>query len=74
MDVANASMYDGSSSVPEAAMMADQVNAELAEKKIIGGLPLGRFYPELKSAMLLCPTEMNKREDMDTFAAILGSH
>jgi glycine dehydrogenase subunit 1 len=50
----------------------DQVNAELAEKKIIGGLPLERFYPELKDSMLLCATEMNKREDMDTVAAVLG--
>jgi glycine dehydrogenase subunit 1 len=52
----------------------DQVNAELAEKKIIGGLPLARFYPELKGSMLLCATEMNKREDMDTVAAVLGKH
>jgi glycine dehydrogenase subunit 1 len=52
----------------------DQVNAELAEKKIIGGLPLGRFYPELKGSMLLCATEMNKREDMDTVASVLGAH
>lgn len=47
----------------------DQVNAVLAEKKIIGGLSLGRFYPELKDSMLLCVTEMNKREDMDALAA-----
>jgi len=49
-----------------------QVNAALAEKKIIGGLPLGRFYPELKGAMLLCATEMSKRDDMDTVAAELA--
>jgi glycine dehydrogenase subunit 1 len=49
-----------------------QVNAELAEQKIIGGLPLERFYPELKGAMLLCATEMSKREDMDTVASVLG--
>ncbi len=30
-------------------------------KKIIGGLPLGRFYPELADAMLLCATEMSRR-------------
>jgi glycine dehydrogenase subunit 1 len=52
----------------------DQVNAELAEKKIIGGLPLERFYPELNGTMLVCATEMSKREDMDTFAAVLGRH
>jgi glycine dehydrogenase subunit 1 len=51
----------------------DEINAELAAKKIIGGLPLGRFYHELKGSMLLCATEMNKREDMDTVAAVLGN-
>jgi glycine dehydrogenase subunit 1 len=50
---------------PEAA------NKALLKKKIIGGLPLGRFYPELADSMLLCATEMSKREDMDTLAAAL---
>jgi glycine dehydrogenase subunit 1 len=49
-----------------------QINTALAEKKIIGGLPLGRFYPELKGALLLCATEMSKREDMDAVAAALA--
>jgi glycine dehydrogenase subunit 1 len=43
----------------------DKVNAKLLDKKIIGGLPLGKFYPELKDCMLLCATEMNKREQID---------
>ncbi|MGA2741557.1 MAG: glycine dehydrogenase, partial [Bryobacteraceae bacterium] len=46
----------------------EQINAALLEEKIIGGLPLGRFYPELSDAMLLCATEMSHREDMDTAA------
>ncbi len=46
----------------------EQINAALLEQKIIGGLPLGRFYPELKDCMLLCATEMNKRQDMDAVA------
>ena len=50
-----------------------QVNAELAKKKIIGGLPLERFFPELKDSILLCATEMSKREDMDTVASVLGA-
>ena len=50
----------------------EQINAALAEQKIIGGLPLGRFYPELKDCMLLCATEMNRRKDMDTVAAAFG--
>jgi len=47
----------------------EQINGELLEKKIVGGLPLGRFYPELKDSMLLCATEMSRRQDMDTVAA-----
>ena len=43
----------------------EAVNAKLLEKKIIGGLALGRFYPELKDSLLLCATEMNKRAALD---------
>ena len=46
----------------------EQINSELLGQNIIGGLPLGRFYPELKHSMLLCATEMNKRADMDAVA------
>jgi glycine dehydrogenase subunit 1 len=44
----------------------EAINAELLEKKVIGGLPLGDFYPELKDCVLLCATEMSKRQHMDT--------
>jgi glycine dehydrogenase subunit 1 len=43
----------------------DKINRTLEAKKVIGGLPIERFYPELKDTMLLCCTEMSKREDMD---------
>jgi glycine dehydrogenase subunit 1 len=43
----------------------EEVNAALLEKKIIGGLPLGRFYPELSGCLLLCATEMSRREHID---------
>ncbi len=49
----------------------EEVNAALLEKKIIGGLPLGRFYPELSDSMLLCATEMSRREDMDAVKEVL---
>jgi glycine dehydrogenase subunit 1 len=48
------------------------LNRALLDKKIIGGLPLGRFYPELAGAMLLCATEMNRRQHMDTLAEALA--
>jgi len=47
---------------------ADQVSDALLKKKIIGGLPLQRFYPELEDGMLLCATEMSRRESMDAVA------
>jgi glycine dehydrogenase subunit 1 len=46
----------------------DQVNQTLLGKKIIGGLALERFYPELDHGVLLCATEMSRRENMDTVA------
>ncbi|HYZ83801.1 MAG TPA: aminomethyl-transferring glycine dehydrogenase subunit GcvPA [Bryobacteraceae bacterium] len=44
---------------------AGKINAALLKKKIIGGLPLDRFYPELAGCVLLCATETNKRADID---------
>jgi glycine dehydrogenase subunit 1 len=46
----------------------DEINQKLLHKKIIGGLPLARFYPELENAMLWCATEMTGREQMDAVA------
>jgi len=46
----------------------DEINAKLLQQKIIGGLSLKKYYPELGNAMLLCATEMSKREHMDAVA------
>jgi glycine dehydrogenase subunit 1 len=46
----------------------EAINQALRENKIIGGLPLGRFYPELDNCMLLCATEMSTRACMDRVA------
>lgn len=51
----------------------DEINNNLLGQKIIGGLPLGRYYPELDGSMLLCCTEMSKREHMDTVANAFGA-
>jgi glycine dehydrogenase subunit 1 len=50
----------------------DAINKALLKKKIIGGLPLARFYPELSDCLLLCATEMSKRADMDVVAEVLA--
>ena len=43
----------------------EAVNKKLLEEKIVGGLALGRFYPELGDSMLLCATEMSRKGPMD---------
>jgi glycine dehydrogenase subunit 1 len=50
----------------------DSINERLLEKSVIGGLPLRRYYPELEDTMLLCATEMSKRETMDAVAKVLA--
>jgi len=44
------------------------INNALLDKKIIGGFPLKKFYPELGNAALWCVTEMNSREQIDAAA------
>ena len=51
---------------------AEQLNARLLENKIIGGLPLARWYPELGNATLWCATELTSREQIDQAAAVLA--
>jgi glycine dehydrogenase subunit 1 len=46
--------------------------AQLRKKQIIGGLELGRFYPELADCLLLCVTERKTREEIDALVAALG--
>ena len=43
--------------------------AALEEQKIIGGLPLEHFYPELKDHLLVCATEMVTRAAIDRMIA-----
>ena len=50
----------------------DQINDALLKKKIIGGLPLKRFYPELDNGLLLCATEMSRREKLDAVAEVFA--
>ena len=51
---------------------AEETNAALLEQKIIGGLPLKKWYPELgPNASLWCATEMTTRKQMDAAAEAL---
>lgn len=44
----------------------------LLKRQIIGGLDLGRFYPELKDCLLVCVTEQKSRTEIDALAKALG--
>jgi glycine dehydrogenase subunit 1 len=51
---------------------AEDVNAGLLDEKIIGGLPLANWYPELgPNAALWCATEVTTRKQMDALLAAL---
>jgi glycine dehydrogenase subunit 1 len=49
---------------------AEELLAALREEKIIGGLSLGRFYPELKNHVLVCVTEMVSQEAIDRMSQL----
>ncbi len=52
---------------------AETVNAGLMKKKIIGGLALQKWYPELgPNASLWCATELTTKKQMDAVAAALA--
>jgi glycine dehydrogenase subunit 1 len=50
-----------------------EVNKELFADKIIGGLDLGKYYPELKGCVLLSVTENRSRQEIDRLIARLGA-
>ena len=51
----------------------DEINKQLLHDKIIGGLNLGNYYPELAGCMLIAVTEKRSREEIDRLAARLGA-
>ena len=51
---------------------AADVLAELAERDIIGGLDLSRFYDGYENTILVCATETKTDEDLAAFAEALG--
>ena len=48
------------------------LNSRLLERKIIGGLPLKKFYPELGNAALWCCTETTTRTAIETAARVIA--
>ncbi|MDP4160629.1 MAG: glycine dehydrogenase, partial [Bacillota bacterium] len=59
--------------VIESKIKPSKVNSALLEDQIIGGLDLGRFYPELDHHLLFCVTETKSKADIDRLVARLGA-
>jgi glycine dehydrogenase subunit 1 len=51
---------------------AEELLAALREEKIIGGLNLQRFYPELKNHLLVCVNETVSKGTIDRMAEVYG--
>jgi glycine dehydrogenase subunit 1 len=45
--------------------------SKLAARKIIGGLPLSRFFPEMKNEILICVTETATKQEIDSLVEAL---
>jgi glycine dehydrogenase subunit 1 len=53
---------------------AEELNAKLMEKQIIGGLSLAKWYPELgEGATLWCATELTTKAQMDAAADVVAT-
>jgi glycine dehydrogenase subunit 1 len=55
-----------------AAIGAAALLAELAERRILGGVALGRWYPQFADCILLNATETTSLADIDELCAALG--
>lgn len=49
----------------------DEVNRRLLAHNVLGGAPLGRWYPDLADSWLVCVTEQRTREEIDRLAGLL---
>jgi glycine dehydrogenase subunit 1 len=49
-----------------------EINEKLYAKKIIGGLDLGQYYPELAEHMLIAVTEKRTKQEIDALVASMG--
>lgn len=50
----------------------DAINARTLGHRIVGGLPLKKFFPELGNASLWCCTEMSTRSAIDTVVGVVA--
>jgi glycine dehydrogenase subunit 1 len=50
---------------------ADEVAGDLLKKGLAGGIPLGRFYPDMPNSLLTAVTERRTKDDIDALAKAL---
>jgi len=51
---------------------AEEATHALAKKNIFAGVPLSKWYPQYKNELLVCVTELNSKEEIDTLAKELS--
>jgi glycine dehydrogenase subunit 1 len=51
---------------------ATEIQNRLLDNKIIGGVALECYYPEMKDSLLVCVTETAKKEAIDDLVRALG--
>ncbi|MDQ6802438.1 MAG: aminomethyl-transferring glycine dehydrogenase subunit GcvPA [Acidobacteriota bacterium] len=52
---------------------AHEILRELERDKILGGIPLGDFYPDQENDFLVAVTELHSREQLDRYVAVLSA-
>ena len=69
-------LFDGAPRFNEFVLQSQEapeaMQARLLQQKMMGGVALNRWYPELGNATLWCATEMNTRAEIDAAAQTLA--
>jgi glycine dehydrogenase subunit 1 len=52
---------------------AETILADLEHEKILGGIPLGQFFPDSERDFLVAVTELHTKEQLDHYAAALSA-
>jgi glycine dehydrogenase subunit 1 len=52
---------------------AERILADLEQEKILGGIPLGQFYPDRENEFLVAVTELHTREQLDHYAGSVSA-
>jgi len=69
-------LFDGSPRFNEFVVQTSEdpyaINSRILGHKIIGGLPLKKFYPELGNSALWCCTELTTRTAIDTAVGVIA--